>query len=155
MDYVIFFVFWFSLNSCKIFKKLLITESDYSNIAGATLLKSLSTVTLLVLHDLGIFSGQNTSERLLRQLVPVPMLWTLHSRSHLRYSIKIAIVKNFALFTGKHLCWSHFLITFQELIQALLLTSVFDEGFSFMAVGYNPMCSSTRNIASGDSYGMQ
>ena len=30
--------------------------------------------------------------------------------------------------------------TFQDFIQALLLTSVFPEGLSLMAIGYNPTC---------------
>ena len=41
----------------------------------------------------------------------------------------------------------------QGFIQALLLTSVFHEGLSFMAVGYNPTCVSTFAIAAGSSYG--
>ena len=34
---------------------------------------------------------------------------------------KIAVLKNFANFTGRQLCWSLFLITFQALIPATLL----------------------------------
>ena len=33
-------------------------------------------------------------------------------RSHLRCSIKRAVLKNFAIFTGKHLYWSFFLTKF-------------------------------------------
>ena len=36
-------------NCCKISRKLFITENDYSNVAGATLLKSLSPVDILLL----------------------------------------------------------------------------------------------------------
>ena len=39
---------------------------------------------------------------------------TLHSSSHKRCSIKIAILKIFAIFTGKHLCWNLFLIKLQD-----------------------------------------
>ena len=34
---------------------------------------------------------------------------------------KIEVLKNFANFTGKHLCWSLFLIKFQALSPATLL----------------------------------
>ena len=34
-------------------------------------------------------------------------------RSHWRCSIKKAVLKNFAIFTGKHLCWSLFLVKLQ------------------------------------------
>ena len=40
----------------------------------------------------------------------------------------------------------------QGFIQALLLTSVFHEGLSFMTVGDNPTCISTLVIATGGSY---
>ena len=36
--------------------------------------------------------------------------------SHRRCSMKTAVLKNFAIFTGKYLCWSLFLITFQALV---------------------------------------
>ena len=35
---------------------------------------------------------------------------TLHSSSHQRCSLKMAILKNSAIFAGKHLCWNLFLI---------------------------------------------
>ena len=38
----------FSLNPFKISRKLLITESDYSNVTGVALLKSLSAVNILL-----------------------------------------------------------------------------------------------------------
>ena len=34
-------------------------------------------------------------------------------RSHVRCSIKKAVLKNFAIFTGKQLCWSLFFIKLQ------------------------------------------
>ena len=50
--------------------------------------------------------------------------------SHLRCSIKKAVLNNFAIFTGKHLCWSLYLIKLQDFSPATLLerdsnTSVF------------------------------
>ena len=50
--------------------------------------------------------------------------------SHQRRSIKKAVLKNFSIFTAKHLCWSSFLIKFQTFRSATLLkressTSVF------------------------------
>ena len=38
---------------------------------------------------------------------------TLHSSSHQRCSLKMAILKNSAIFAGKHLCWNLFLIKLQ------------------------------------------
>ena len=41
----------------------------------------------------------------------VPFLSMAWSRSsHWRYSMKKAVLKNFAVFKGKHLCWSLFLL---------------------------------------------
>ena len=40
----------------------------------------------------------------------------------------------------------------QDVIQALMLTSVFHEGLSFMALGHNPMCVSRLAIATWGSY---
>ena len=37
-------------------------------------------------------------------------------------------------------------------IQALLLTSVFHEGLSFMAIGHDPMCISTLALEAGGSW---
>ena len=39
----------------------------------------------------------------------------------------------------------------QGFLRALLLTSVFHKGLSFMAVGQNPTCISTLTLAAGDS----
>ena len=36
-----------------------------------------------------------------------------YKSSHQESSIKISVRKNFAIFTGKHLCWSLFLIKLQ------------------------------------------
>ena len=38
-----------------------------------------------------------------------------YRRSHQRCSIKKALLKNIAIFTGKHLCWSLFLIKLEDL----------------------------------------
>ena len=45
----------------------------------------------------------------------------------------------------------HKMIIMQGFIQALLLTSVFPEGLSLMAVGYNPTCVSTLALAAEGS----
>ena len=37
---------------------------------------------------------------------------------HQRCSVKKGVLNNFAIFTGKHLCWSHFLIKFLCLSEA-------------------------------------
>ena len=49
--------------------------------------------------------------------------------------------------------WNIFrnLINRQGFIQALLLSSVFHEGLSFMALGYNLMCINTLTLSAGDS----
>ena len=41
--------------------------------------------------------------------------------SHLRCSMKKAVLKNFAIFTGEHLCWSFFLIKLQDFRPVTLL----------------------------------
>ena len=41
--------------------------------------------------------------------------------SHLSCSIEKTVLKNFAIFTGKHLCWSLFLIKLQDFRPATLL----------------------------------
>ena len=45
----------------------------------------------------------------------------------------------------------HKMIIMQGFIQALLLTSVFPEGLSLMAAGYNPTCVSTLALAAEGS----
>ena len=42
-------------------------------------------------------------------------------KSHRKCSLKKGFLKNFAIFTGKHLCWSFFLIKFQGCSPATLL----------------------------------
>ena len=37
-----------------------------------------------------------------------PLLYQTDKSSHLSCSIKEAVLKNFSIFTGKHLCWSFF-----------------------------------------------
>ena len=41
------------------------------------------------------------------------LLVMLRSNSCLQILFKTGVLKNFAIFTGKHLCWSRFLIKFQ------------------------------------------
>ena len=41
-----------------------------------------------------------------------------NSRSHMFF--KTGVLKNFAIFTGKHLCWNHFLIKLQDWRPAFL-----------------------------------
>ena len=41
--------------------------------------------------------------------------------SHQRWSIEKAVLKSFAIFTGKHLCWSLFLIKLHAFRPATLL----------------------------------
>ena len=49
--------------------------------------------------------------------------------SHQRCSIKKAVLKNFAIFTGIHLCWSLFLIKLQAYRPAILLKTDSTKGF--------------------------
>ena len=48
----------------------------------------------------------------------------LFRSSHRSCSVKKAVLKNFANFTGKHLCWSLFLITLQVFRPAILLKKI-------------------------------
>ena len=41
--------------------------------------------------------------------------------SHQRGSVKTSVIKNFAIFTGKRLCWSLFLIKLQAFRSATLI----------------------------------
>ena len=50
--------------------------------------------------------------------------------SHRKCSMKNAVLKSFATFTGKHLCWSLFLIRLQTLRPASLLKRDSNRGFS-------------------------
>ena len=73
-------------------------------------------------RNLEIFFWKNTSERLLRQLVPVSVLWLyIKIKIHITLHIKITIVNTFAIFRRKCLFWSPFLIKLQELRPATLL----------------------------------
>ena len=97
-------------------RKLSITESGNSNIAAATYLNHSPQWIFFFQYsrNLEIFFWKNTSERLLRQLVPTCLnVMTLNSSSHRRSSRKIAILKNSAVFTEKPLCWSLFWIKLQ------------------------------------------
>ena len=49
------------------------------------------------------------------KIVPVSLLLTL--RSSCWCSVKKLVLKNFAIFTGKHLCWSISLIKLKKTIQ--------------------------------------
>ena len=57
----------------------------------------------------------------------------IHRSSHRRCSIEKAVLKNFTIFTGKHLCWSIILIKLQAQRPATLLnktpTRVFPCGY--------------------------
>ena len=49
--------------------------------------------------------------------------------------LKIGAFKNFANFTGKHLCWSFVLLKFQTLRPATLLKSNYNTGISCAICG--------------------
>ena len=81
-------------------------------------------------RNLEMIFSKNTSERLLRQLEPVSLLHSSEDVSSLIIliqagvcSIEIAILKIFAIFTGKHQCWSLFSINsiFKSICERLLL----------------------------------
>ena len=79
-------------------------ENDYSNVAGATLLKSLFTVDIL-LPILQEFRNIFLEEHFSKVAEPTCSCFdtiTLHSSSHQRCCLKIAVLKNFVIFTGKH-----------------------------------------------------
>ena len=50
--------------------------------------------------------------------------------SHLKFSVKKGVLKNFASFTGKHPCWSLFLIKLQAFRVATLLKETPTQVFS-------------------------
>ena len=52
----------------------------------------------------------------------------LHRSSHLRYSVKRDVLKNFGNFTGKCLCWSLFLIKLQTFSPATILKEHIEAG---------------------------
>ena len=53
-------------------------------------------------------------------LIPVDDIEARYRSSHRRFSAKQGVLKNFANFTGKHRCWSLFLIKLQARSAALL-----------------------------------
>ena len=85
-------------------------ESDNSNIAGATLLKSLSTVDILlpILQEFRNIFLKKRFRKAAEATCTCFIVMTLHSSTHHRCFIKIAILKNYAIFTEKTLCWSIF-----------------------------------------------
>ena len=86
-------------------------EIDYNNAACATLVKSLSAMDILQK-----FRNVFLKEHLRKAVVAICtcfIVMTLHSSSHQRCSIKMAILKNSVTFTGKHLCQKLFLIKLQ------------------------------------------
>ena len=96
----------FFLNSCKIFRKLSITESDNSNVAGATLLKSLSAldILLLILQQFRNIFLKEHLRKAAEATYTCFNVMTLHSSSHQSCFIKTAILKNSAISKGKYLC---------------------------------------------------
>ena len=90
--------------------KLSITESDSSNVVGATLLKSLSAVDilLLILQEFRSIFLKKCLRKAAEATCTCFIVMTLHSSSHQRCSIKITILKKSAIFTEKPLCWSLF-----------------------------------------------
>ena len=118
-------MYWklFSLKYCKIFTKLSITEIDCNNAGGAALLKSISTVDILIpiLQEFrNIFLKEHLGKAAVATCTCFNVM-TLHSSSHHRCSVKMAILKNSAISTGKHLCWNLFLIKLQAFTPATLL----------------------------------
>ena len=82
-------------------RKLSTTESDNSNVAGAALLKSLSIVDILlpILQEFrNIFLKKHLRKTAEATCTPFNVM-TLHSSSQQSCSIKIAILKNSAIFT--------------------------------------------------------
>ena len=57
---------------------------------------------------------KNTSLRLFIYYGFFVIRSSLKLSSHRRCSIKKGVLKNFAIFTGKHMCWSLFFITLEE-----------------------------------------
>ena len=103
------------LNYYKISRKLSITENDTSNVAGATRLKSLSAVDLLlpILQEFRNIFLKNHLRNAAEATWTSFNVMTLYSSSHQRCSIKIAILEYSAIFTEKHLCGSLFWIKLQ------------------------------------------
>ena len=117
-------LYWklFFLNSCKISRKLSVTESDDSNVAGETLLKLFSAVDIL-LPTLQKFRNIFLKEHFRKSAEATCTCFivvTLYSSSHQRCIIKKAI-KNSVIFTGKDLCWKLFWIKLQAWTPATLV----------------------------------
>ena len=55
-------------------------------------------------------------------------LKSLHVTSRTQMFFKIGVLRNVAIFTGKHLCWSHFLIKLQALRPPTLFKTDFSTG---------------------------
>ena len=70
-------------------------------------------VNLRKLFLITAFSGQVQSHKIDCSIILTGVLsYSLYRRRHHRCSVKKVFYKNFASFTGKHLCWSLFLMTF-------------------------------------------
>ena len=71
-------------------------------------------VTNLIFHKLLINYLNLIEESIKKQLLTgVLKLFEKIKSSHQQMFFKIGVLKNFALFTGKHLCWNFFLIKLQ------------------------------------------
>ena len=112
------FLYWklFSLNSCKISRKLSITKSNRCDVAGATLLKLVSAgdILLPILQELGNNFLKEHFKKTDEATCICFNVLTLYSSSHQRCYVKIAFLKNSAVFTGKYLCWSYFWICYRH-----------------------------------------
>ena len=100
----------------------------HSNFIEITPRHGCSTVNFLNIYRRTPFLT-NTSEWLLLIVETRKLSWVkiklslivkwrelvFYRRSHQRCSIKKALLKNIAIFTGKHLCWSLFLIKLEDL----------------------------------------
>ena len=117
-------MYWklFFLNSCKISRKLFITESDNSNIAGATLLKPFVSADILppILQEFRNIFLKEHLRKSAEATCTCFNIMTLCSSRHQRCSVKIAILKSSAIFTRKHLCWSFFWIKSRKRKKTLL-----------------------------------
>ena len=116
---------------CKISRKVSIMVSNgNSNVAGAALLKSPSAVDILlpILEEFRNIFLKKLLTKAAEATCTCFIVMTLHSSSHQRCSIKIAILKNSAIFTEKPLCWSLLWIKLQGWRPATLLKRDFNTG---------------------------
>ena len=114
----------FEILNLKFWSRSLVAKrfGFHSNSRGADEIKN-----LLILID---FQVQSCYTELLL-LFSIMSLWSdiLCSSSHMLHIrssrsqmlFKISILKNFAIFTGKHLCWDHYLIKLQAFRPTTLL----------------------------------